>query len=71
MIRWVLLLLLGLNFAYLAFGLHRVHEYGLDPYADVAPLERGPGVPEIRLIDSLADSLPTEARTSVAPSRNP
>ena len=71
MIRWVLLLLLGLNLAYLAFGLYRMHGVGFDPYADVAPLERGPEVPEIRLIDALEDSPAAEARGSEAPSRNP
>jgi len=63
-IRWVLLLLLGLNIAYLAFGLYRVHQHGFDPYADVAPLERFPGASEIRLIDALEDSPTTEARGS-------
>ena len=71
MIRWVLLLLLGLNIAYLAFALYRIHEVGSDPYANMAPLEASPEVPGIRLIDSLADSPPTEARDSVAPSRKP
>ncbi|MFO8004213.1 hypothetical protein [Thioalkalivibrio sp.] len=71
MIRWVLLLLLGLNLAYLAFGLHRSHEAGFDPYADVTPLEPGPEVPEIRLIDSLADSPPTEAKGSGDPPGDP
>jgi len=61
-IRWVLLLLLGLNIAYLAFGLYRSHEHGFDPYAGVAPLERFPGASEIQLIDALEDSPVTEAR---------
>lgn len=71
MIRWVLLLLLGLNIVYLAFGLYRMHEVGFNPYGDVAPLERGPGVPEIRLIGTLADSPATEARGSETPPQNP
>lgn len=71
MIRWVLLLLLGLNIAYLAFGLYRIHGVGFDPYADVAPLERGPEVPEIRLIDALADSPTTEVGGLEAPPQNP
>ena len=71
MIRWVLLLLLGLNMAYLAFGLFRVHEHGFDPYSDVAPLERIPGASEIRLIDALEDSPAMEARGPGDPPRDP
>lgn len=71
MIRWVLLLLLGLNIAYLAFGLYRIHERGFDPYAGVAPLERVPGASEIRLIDALEDSPATEARGPGNPPRDP
>jgi len=54
--RWVLLLLLGLNLAYLGWGLYRAHF--TDPHSDSPPLQRAPGVSEIRLIDSLADSPP-------------
>jgi len=71
MMRWVLLLLLGLNIAYLAFSLHRVHEYGVDPYAGIVPLERFPEAAEIRLIDSLEDSPATEARVPGDSPRDP
>ena len=54
--RWVLLLLLGLNLAYLGWGLYRAHS--ADPDRGSPPLQRAPGVSEIQLIDSLADSPP-------------
>jgi len=57
-IRWLLLLLLGLNLGYLAFGFYRAHF--LDPYAGVAPMKPAPDAVEIRLIDSLADSPPDD-----------
>lgn len=55
----MLLLLLGLNLAYLGWGLYRANF--TDPHRDSAPLQRAPGVSEIRLIDSLADSPPPRA----------
>jgi hypothetical protein len=56
--RWLLLLLLGLNLVYLGWGVYRAQ----DPDSKRAgPLERAPGVGEIRLIDSLADSPPAQA----------
>jgi hypothetical protein len=71
MMRWVLLLLLGLNIAYLGFSLHRAHEYEVDPYAGIVPLERFPEAVEIRLIDSLQDSPATEARGQGGLPRDP
>lgn len=47
MIRWVLLLLLGLNLAYLGFALHRTPN--VDPYADVPVLERLPNAVDLDL----------------------
>lgn len=56
MIRWVLLLLLGLNLVYLAFGFYRAQD--ADPYSGVEPFKSAPHAAEIQLIDALADSPP-------------
>jgi hypothetical protein len=56
--RWLLLLLLGLNLVYLGWGVYRAQD---SESARASPLERAPGVSEIRLIDSLADSPPAQA----------
>lgn len=53
-LRWVLLLLLGLNLAYLGSGLYRAQL--TDAAFENPPLQRAPGVRDIRLIDSLADT---------------
>jgi hypothetical protein len=50
MIRWVLLLLLALNVAYLAYGLHRAQIS--DVYGGVPPLELSPGSLELELLAS-------------------
>jgi hypothetical protein len=55
---WILLLLLGLNLVYLGWGLYRAQ--GPDHGRAIPPVEAVPGVSEIRLIDSLADSPPPE-----------
>ena len=55
-LRWVFLLLLVLNAAYLGAGLYRAQV--MDPERGNPPLQRAPGVGEIRLIDSLVDSPP-------------
>jgi hypothetical protein len=69
MIRWVLLLLLGLNLAYLAFSLYWKPDP--DPYAGVAPLERLPHAVEIRLIDSIVDPPPHPAQDADDPPATP
>jgi len=46
-IRWVLLLLLGLNLAYLGFALHRTQN--ADPYANVPVLEPVPNAVDLDL----------------------
>ncbi len=56
--RWVLLLLLGLNLAYLASGLYRSYLHP-DRQGPSSQLESDVG--EIRLLDSLADSPPPES----------
>lgn len=56
--RWVLLLLLGLNLAYLASGLYR--SYLPHPDRSGPSQQHEPGVGEIRLLDSLADSPPPQ-----------
>lgn len=56
--RWVLLLLLGLNLAYLAFGLYRTQLAHNDRQGHSPQSESGVG--EIRLIDSLVDSPPRQ-----------
>ena len=56
MIRWVLFLLLVLNLAYLAHGLHRAQTW--DAYGGVPPLELGPGMLELDLLDAELDSPP-------------
>ena len=53
MIRWVLFLLLALNLVYLAYGLHRAQTS--DPYGGVPPLELGPGMLELDLLDAELD----------------
>jgi hypothetical protein len=52
-IRWVLFLLLALNLVYLAYGLHRAQTS--DPYGGVPPLELGPGMRELDLLDAELD----------------
>jgi hypothetical protein len=69
MIRWVLLLLLGLNLAYLAFSLYWTPDP--DPYAGVAPLERLPHAGAIRLIDAMVDPPPQPARETEDPPAAP
>lgn len=54
--RWILLLLLGLNLAYLASGLYRAQLSHPDRQGAAPQSESGVG--EIRLIDSLVDSPP-------------
>ena len=56
MIRWVLFLLLALNLAYLAYGLHRAQTS--DAYGGVPPLELGPGMLELDLLDAELDPAP-------------
>lgn len=53
-LRWVLLLLLALNLAYLASGLYRAQLSS--PDGQGASTQPESGIGEIRLIDSLADS---------------
>lgn len=65
MIRWVLLLLLALNLAYLGFSLYWTPDP--DPYAGVPPLERLPHAVGIRLIDSMVDPPPHPARDADDP----
>lgn len=55
-LRWVLALLLVLNFSYLVWGLYRAQLP--DGGRETTPLQRASGVSDIRLIDSLADSPP-------------
>lgn len=56
MIRWVLFLLLALNLAYLAYGLHRAQTS--DVYGGVPPLELSPGTLELELLASELDPEP-------------
>lgn len=63
--RWVLMLLLTLNLAYLGWGLYRAHVP--DSGREIQPLQRAPGVSDIRLIDSLADSPPPSVSGHPAP----
>lgn len=56
MIRWVLFLLLALNLAYLAYGLHRAQTS--DVYGGVPPLELSSGSQELELLASELDPEP-------------
>ena len=69
MIRWVLFLLLALNLAYLAYGLHRAETW--DAYGGVPPLELGPGMLELDLLDAELDSPPDPVPASGPQERSP
>ncbi len=56
MIRGVLFLLLALNLAYLAYGLHRAQTS--DVYGGVPPLELAPGTLDLELLASERDPEP-------------
>ncbi len=56
MMRGVLFLLLALNLAYLAYGLHRAQTS--DVYGGVPPLELGPDTLELELLASELDPDP-------------
>jgi hypothetical protein len=62
-IRWVLLLLVALNLAYLGFS----RFWTPDPYAGVAPMERLPHAVEIRLIESVVDPPPHPVQDAGGP----
>jgi len=67
--RWVLMLLLALNLAYLGWGLYRAH--APDSGREIQPLQRAPGVSDIQLIDSLVDSPPPSGSGHPAPAAAP